>query len=57
MGNYARSKKSLITNPRHKIIESFHPSGLSANRGFFGSKPFSRINAFLKENGMEEIKW
>ncbi len=56
-GNYARSKKVLITNPQHKIIESVHPSGLSANRGFFGSKPFSKINHFLKENGMEEIKW
>ena len=56
-GNFARSKKYLITNPRHKIIESVHPSGLSANRGFFGSKPFSQINTFLKENGMEEIKW
>ena len=56
-GNYARSKKQLITNPRHYIIESAHPSPLSASRGFFGSKPFSKCNAFLRDNGMEEIKW
>lgn len=56
-GSFARSKKELITNPRHLIIESAHPSPLSASRGFFGSKPFSRCNAFLKENGMNEINW
>ena len=56
-GNYARSKKSLITNSRHKIIESVHPSGLSANRGFFGSKPFSKTNNYLKEMGKKEIIW
>lgn len=56
-GNFARSKKSLITNPNHYIIESAHPSGLSASRGFFGSKPFSKTNAFLKEKGVKEIDW
>ena len=56
-GNFARSKKSLITNQRHKIIESAHPSPLSASRGFFGSKPFSRANNNLKELGKKEIKW
>lgn len=56
-GSFARSKKELITNSRHKIIESVHPSPLSANRGFFGSKPFSKINNYLKEIGKEEIKW
>lgn len=56
-GSYARSKKNLIENSNHKIIESVHPSPLSANRGFFGSKPFSQINQFLKENNMEEIHW
>lgn len=56
-GSFARSKKELITNKRHKIIESVHPSPLSANRGFFGSKPFSKINKYLKEMGKEEIKW
>ena len=56
-GSFARSKKELITNKRHKIIESVHPSPLSANRGFFGSKPFSKINSYLKEAGKKEIKW
>ena len=56
-GSYARSKKGLITSPQHYIIESPHPSPLSANRGFFGSKPFSKINHFLKNVGEEEIKW
>ncbi len=56
-GSYARSKKELITNKRHLIIESAHPSPLSASRGFFGSKPFSKCNAFLKQYGEEEIKW
>ena len=56
-GNFAKSKKSLITNPRHLIIESAHPSPLSARRGFFGSKPFSKTNQFLKENNIQEINW
>lgn len=56
-GSYARSKKVLITNSQHKIIESVHPSPLSAYRGFFGSKPFSKINQYLKENGEKEIQW
>ena len=56
-GSFARSKKELITNSRHKIIESPHPSPLSASRGFFGSKPFSKINNYLKEMNKEEIKW
>ena len=56
-GSFARSKKELITNKRHKIIESVHPSPLSASRGFFGSKPFSKINNYLKEMNKEEIKW
>lgn len=56
-GSYARSKKELIQNRKHMIIESVHPSPLSANRGFFGSRPFSRANQFLKENHIEEIKW
>ena len=56
-GNFARSKKVLITNPIHKIIESAHPSPLSASRGFFGTKPFSRCNNYLKEFGVKEINW
>lgn len=56
-GSFARSKKELITNKKHKIIESVHPSPLSASRGFFGSKPFSKINNYLKDMNKEEIKW
>ena len=56
-GSYARSKKELIKNKNHLIIESAHPSPLSARRGFFGSCPFSKTNAFLKESNMDEIKW
>src|SRR5574344_743843 len=56
-GNFARSKKELITNPKHLIIESAHPSPFSCNYGFFGSKPFSRTNDFLIKNGMEPIDW
>ncbi len=56
-GSFARSKKNLITNSRHYIIESVHPSPLSAYRGFFGSKPFSKINNILKKNNIDEIKW
>jgi len=56
-GSFARSKKELITNNRHKIIESVHPSPLSASRGFFGSKPFSKINNYLKSIEKEEINW
>lgn len=56
-GSYARSKKCLIENSKHMIIECVHPSPLSANRGFFGSKPFSKTNSFLKENGIKEISW
>ena len=54
-GSYARSKKTLIDNSRHKIIESPHPSPLSAYRGFFGSKVFSRINSYLEEVGKKPI--
>lgn len=56
-GSYARSKKVYITNPQHYIIESVHPSPLSASRGFFGSKPFSKINSFLREHELGEIDW
>jgi len=54
-GSYARSKKEFITN--HQIIENVHPSPLSANRGFIGSKPFSKINEFLLKNNYEKIDW
>ena len=56
-GNFARSKKQFITNKNHLIIESAHPSPFSANNGFFGSKPFSRTNNFLIENGIDPIDW
>ena len=56
-GANARAKKQLITNHEDLIIESPHPSPLSASRGFFGSRPFSRANAFLEEHGMEPIHW
>ena len=56
-GAYARKKKDLITNPIHLIIESAHPSPFSARNGFFGSKPFSKTNEFLKKNNIEEIDW
>ena len=56
-GSYARKKKPLITHDRHLILESAHPSPLSAYRGFFGSQPFSKTNQFLKEAGREPIDW
>ena len=56
-GASARRKKSLIDVTKHTCIESVHPSPLSAYRGFFGSKPFSRINQLLKQQGVTEIDW
>ena len=57
-GGFARSKKRLIDNNRHCIIESVHPSPLSANRGgWFGQHQFSRCNAYLKQYGLGEIDW
>ena len=56
-GDYARKKKSLIDLSKHAVIESAHPSPLSSYRGFFGSKPFSNINALLRAWNIREIKW
>ena len=56
-GNFAREKKKYITNPRHLIIESAHPSPFSARSGFFGSRPFSRANNFLKKNKIKEVNF
>ena len=56
-GNYAKAKKELITNKNHLILETVHPSPLSASRGFFGSKHFSKTNQILLENGMKPIIW
>jgi uracil-DNA glycosylase len=56
-GASARKKKALIDTDRHVIIESAHPSPLSARNGFFGSRPFSRANAALLAAGREPIDW
>ena len=56
-GANARAKTSLITNPRHLILTSAHPSPLSAYNGFFGCRHFSKCNQFLRENGISEIDW
>lgn len=56
-GKPAQSKAALITNPNHLILKAPHPSPLSVYRGFWGSKPFSKTNAFLLENGKAPIDW
>ena len=56
-GGNARAKKSLITNPNHKILEAAHPSPLSAYNGFFGCRHFSETNRFLAQNNIEPINW
>ncbi|MGV8146928.1 MAG: uracil-DNA glycosylase [Alkaliphilus sp.] len=56
-GNNAQSKQKLITNSKHLVIKSAHPSPLSAYRGFWGSKPFSKTNAFLISIGDNPINW
>lgn len=56
-GNFARSKKVFITNQKHLIIESAHPSPFSARNGFFGSRPFSKTNEFLVNNKIKPIDW
>ena len=56
-GRFARSKKKLITNPIHLVIESAHPSPLSAYNGFFGSRPFSKTNNYLISKGIKPINW
>lgn len=56
-GRFAQSKEALIKNPAHLVLKAPHPSPLSAHRGFFGSRPFSKINRFLEENGEKPIDW
>ena len=56
-GRNARNKTKLITNPNHLILESAHPSPLSAYNGFFGSKPFSKTNEYLIKNNLSPIDW
>lgn len=56
-GRDARGKKSLVDTSRHLVLESAHPSPLSAYNGFFGSRPFSKCNEFLRSHGLDEIEW
>lgn len=56
-GNKARSAKRLLNNPNHLVLESAHPSPLSASRGFFGSNCFQKANAFLEAHGVQPIDW
>lgn len=56
-GNFAKNKQELITNKRHLVITSAHPSPFSARNGFFGSKPFSKTNDFLEKNNIKKINW
>lgn len=56
-GAYAQKKGGIVNNKQHLVIRSVHPSPLSAYRGFFGSKPFSKINAFLQQHGKAPIDW
>ncbi len=56
-GNYAKAKQELINPLKHCILTAAHPSPFSANYGFFGCKHFSKINTYLKQNGIEEINW
>jgi uracil-DNA glycosylase len=56
-GRNAQAKRSIITNPRHCMIQSAHPSPFSAGAGFFGSRPFSKANQFLVSIGKEPIDW
>lgn len=56
-GNFARSKRAFITNEKHLVIESVHPSPFSVYNGFFGSKPFSKTNDFLIKTGQTPIDW
>ena len=56
-GSHANAKKPLITNKRHLILSTVHPSPLSAYRGFSGCRHFSKANEFLRQNGLDEIDW
>lgn len=56
-GSYAQKKGANIDTDRHYVIKAPHPSPLSAHRGFFGSRPFSKVNAYLKSKGIAEIDW
>jgi uracil-DNA glycosylase len=56
-GSYAQKKGEIIDNKDHYILKSVHPSPLSANRGFFGNRHFSKANAYLRSRGIREIDW
>lgn len=56
-GAYAQKKAAFVDRSKHLVLESAHPSPLSSYRGFFGSKPFSKANAWLREKGKKEIRW
>ena len=56
-GSYAQKKGEFIDQQRHMVIKSAHPSPLSAHRGFFGSRPFSRANRYLVAHGMDPVNW
>lgn len=56
-GSYAQKKAAFVDRQKHLVLESVHPSPLSSHRGFFGSKPFSKTNAWLKSKGMKTIEW
>ena len=56
-GKNAQAKEKLVTNPKHLVLTSHHPSPLSANKGFFGCKHFSKANEFLKENNVQPVDW
>ncbi len=56
-GRYARQKAAMLNNPRHLVLEAAHPSPLSAYKGFFGCRHFSKANDFLVANGVEPIDW
>lgn len=56
-GSYAQKKASFVDRKKHLVLEAVHPSPLSAHRGFFGTKPFSKTNAYLKSKGIAEIDW
>lgn len=56
-GKYAETKESLVDKQKHLILKSAHPSPLSAHKGFFGSRPFSQANDYLRKNDLEPIRW
>lgn len=56
-GRHAQAKEEMLTNPKHLVLKSAHPSPFSANKGFFGCQHFSKTNSFLEANGLEPIDW